>query len=453
MKLFQLLRHRQWVPVLGYLMYVGALAAGYYYNLTFVQLGLVDLGTRVIGLSHREVSSIMAVLALVTLLVAVVAGLVMDRRGWSASLRVKLRLMVAIVGAQLILTAAAPSLTTEAGLVGWVIACSAVLGTGIPVMFSMMGDLIPVRDRGPVAGAVAGTAFFGAALFPFEWQIEGFSRLLTIGMGITLPLLALVAFGRFSFVDQLAHQTRTLGVGRFCRGTPVRTASATFWIPVLLMFGVFFIDSLGFLRIIEAPVLMDASWQSNDIGVRVFIAVTHVVGAAMAGILYTAFDRVWIFVWIFGLFAFTHLLYTFYLRGGTDAAPPLSLPLFYVLAVSFYTTLNFALWPDLSTPQTIGVRTALGVGIAGWLASFLSTSLALYSEGAGTPLADHLNYVNALALLLLVGVPTGGYLVRVRRLIREGAPDGPRPDLHAAAVPTATQFRWRRPVRADRLRR
>ncbi len=453
MKLVELLRTRQWVPVLGYLIYVGALAAGYYYNLTFVQLGLVDLGTRVIGMSHREVSSIMAVLALVTLLVAVVAGMVMDRRGWSSSLRVKLRLMVAIVGAQLVLTVAAPLLTTAAGLLGWVIACSVVLGTGIPVMFSMMGDLIPVRDRGAVAAAVAGCAFFAAALFPFEWEIEGFSRLLAVGMGVTLPLLALVAFGRFSFVDQLAGQTRTLGVGRFCRGTPVRTASATFWIPVLLMFAVFFIDSLGFLRIIEAPVLMDASWQSTDVGVRVFIAVTHVVGAAMAGILYTAFSRGWIFVWVFGLFAFTHLLYTFYLRGGTDGAPPLALPLFYVLAVSFYTTLNFALWPDLSTPETIGVRTALGVGIAGWLASFLSTALALSSEGAGTPLADHLTYVNALALLLFVGVPTGAYLARVRRLLREGAHDGPGPDPHAAALPAAAQLRRRGPVRADRLRR
>jgi alkylation response protein AidB-like acyl-CoA dehydrogenase len=56
MKLFDYLRARMWVPVLGYGFYVAALAAGYYYNLTFVQLGLVDLGMRLVGMSRREVS-------------------------------------------------------------------------------------------------------------------------------------------------------------------------------------------------------------------------------------------------------------------------------------------------------------------------------------------------------------------------------------------------------------
>jgi hypothetical protein len=102
--------------------------------------------------------------------------------------------------------------------------------------------------------------------------------------------------------------------------------------------------------------------------------------------------------------------------------PTLILPLFYVLAVSFYTTLNFALWPDHATPETIGVRTALGVGAAGWLASFLSTSLALYSEGAGVTLVDHLTYVNALALLVLFALPVALYGRRMVVLARQGAP-------------------------------
>lgn len=137
----------------------------------------------------------------------------------------------------------------------------------------------------------------------------------------------------------------------------------------------------------------------------------------MAGVLYTAFGRRWLLVWIFGLFAFTHLLYTTHLHAapaGMD--PPLALPLFYAMAVSFYTTLNFALWPDLSTPATVGMRTALGVGIAGWLASFLSTSLALYSEARGLTLLDHLSLVNALALLLAVTCPVAAYVRRAHLL-------------------------------------
>lgn len=192
-----------------------------------------------------------------------------------------------------------------------------------------------------------------------------------------------------------------------------------FWWLVLLMFAVFFIDSLGFLRIIEAPAYISTSWQSPELGTRAFIAVGHVVGAAMAGVLYRAFGRRWLFVWIFGLFAFTHLLYTFHLStapAGID--PPLVLPLFYVLAVSFYTTLNFALWPDLATRETVGTVTALGVGIAGWLASFLSTALAVLSESAGLSLLEHLRLVNALALLLAVGLPVTLYVRKMRTLAR-----------------------------------
>jgi hypothetical protein len=96
------------------------------------------------------------------------------------------------------------------------------------------------------------------------------------------------------------------------------------------------------------------------------------------------------------------------------------MPGFYALAVSFYTTLNFALWPDVSTPETVGTHAALGVGVAGWLATFLSTSLALYFEESGVGLLSHLTLVNALALLLFAGVPVAVYLHRVARYARGG---------------------------------
>jgi MFS family permease len=421
MKLFEYLRAGDWVPVIGYLFYVAALTAGYYYNLTFVQLGLVDLGTRLVGMTHGEVSAAMAVLALATLAVAIVSGLVMDRRRWSTDLIVKLRLLLLIIAVQLALTLVAPTIRTPDGFLAWVLVCSATLGLGIPVMFSTMIDFVPVRDRGYVAAVVAGLAFFVAALYPFDWRIEEFATVVAAAMAPAVVVLAVLSFRRFAFLDRLAGQHHQFGVGRFVQDGRLRTASPRFWLLVLLMFGVYFIDSLGFLRIIEAPRLMAASWQSPDIGVRLFIGLVHVAGALIAGVLYTNLGRRWLFVWIFGLFAFTHLLYTFHLRMGADAAPMLSLPLFYVLAVSFYTTLNFAIWPDHATPATIGVRTALGVGIAGWLASFLSTALALYSEDVGLSLLDHLTYVNALALLVAFLLPVGLYLSRMRQLAREGA--------------------------------
>ncbi|USZ71414.1 hypothetical protein [Natronosalvus halobius] len=420
MKLFAFVRERQWIPVTGYLIYVAALTAGYYYNLTFVQLGLTDLGTREIGMSPEDVSIVMAVLALLTLVAAVGSGLVMDRRGWSTDLYVKFRLLFLIILVQLLLTIAAPFVSTVEGFVLWVVVCSATLGLGIPVTFSFMLDFIPIRDRGYVAATVAGLSFFVAALYPVEWRIDEFSLVMSAMMVPAVLVLAVLSVKRFAFVDVLAsqHERSTFGTGRFCRPTPVRTLSVALWGPILLMFGVFFIDSLGFLRIIEEPLYIYTSWQSPDLSVRFFIAVFHIVGAVAAGVLYTNFDRNWVFLWVFGLFAFTHLLYVFDVRFGVGETPALILPMFYVLAVSFYTTLNFALWPDLSTAETIGTHTALGVGIAGWLATFMSTALALYSEGIELPLGSHLTYVNTLSLLFVVALPVLLYVHRMFELAR-----------------------------------
>lgn len=421
MKLIQFVRERRWVPVVGYFVYISALTAGYYYNLTFVQLGLIDLGTRLVGLRAETVSVAMGVLALLTLIVAVTSGVTMDRRGWGTDLYTKFRLLFGILIVQLVLTAVAPYVSSPEAFGLWVVICSVTLGLGIPVTFSFMIDFVPIRDRGYVAAIVAGLSFFVAALYPMEWRIEEFSTVMAAAMLPAVVVLGIVSFRRSAIVDEWARQHESYETGRFCRPQPIRTTSLTFWGLVLLMFGVFFIDSLGFLRIIETPIYIYTSWQSPDVSVRLFIAITHVVGALAAGVLYTNFGRKWLFLWVFGLFAFTHLQYVFHLRFGGTGAPPLLMPMFYVLAVSFYTTLNFALWPDLSTSQTIGTHTALGVGIAGWLATFLSTSLALYSESIELSLLNHLTYVNALALLFAVSFPVVVYVRRMIELVNGGS--------------------------------
>jgi hypothetical protein len=95
------------------------------------------------------------------------------------------------------------------------------------------------------------------------------------------------------------------------------------------------------------------------------------------------------------------------------------MPLFDSGAVSFYTVLNFALWPDMSTPETIGRHSAIGVGFAGFLATFLSTAVVLYMESNAVSLVTHLNVVDALALLLFFLVLVTVYLRRMVVLARE----------------------------------
>lgn len=403
--------------VLSYVFCVAVLTAGYYYNLTFVQLGLIDLGTRRVGMSEGAVSAAMAGMALGALGAAVMAARRMDARHGTNDLRLKLQVISVVVGLQTALTIAAPWITSPAQFVSWVAFGSMAIGIGIPATFGLVGDLIAVRHRGAAAAVMAGGAFFIAALYPFDWRLEEFALVMSVAMVPAWVVITILAFRSTRIVDAMCRHRTRIGPGRFRRDDVRSRAGPSFAGIVVAMFFVFFIDSLGFLRIIEAPVYITTSWQSPEIGTRAFIAVAHLVGAAMAGVLYTSFGRRWLLTWIFGLFAFTHLLYTFHIRTAIDGLdPPLSLPLFYVLAVSFYTTLNFAIWADMSDSTDLAMRSAIGVGVAGWLASFLSTSLALFSEWAGVSLLDHLTYVNALALLLAVAWPVGWYIRRARSL-------------------------------------
>jgi MFS family permease len=422
------LRERRWTTVFGYLLFVALMVAGYYYNITFVQLGLLDLGTRLVGMSETAVSTWMAALALATLVVAVATGVVMDRRGWSTAFRTKLRILFGVVGVQFLLTLIAPHIRTVPAFGAWIIAASIGLGVGFPVSFSLAIDLVPVPDRGYVAAAITAIAYFGANAIPLSWSIDVFSRVMVAAMIPGLVVLGLFSFAPVDRIEtllaDLGSQYRNFGTGRFCHGDPVRTRSLGFLVPVVLMFGVFFIDSLGFLRIIDTPSLLLSSWQAPDLSTRLFIAVAHVVGAVMAGVIYANYSLSRMFLWTFALFALTHVLYTSDLRLAAvfpglaqGASSPLN-PAAYAVAVSFYTTLNFAIWPDLSTAETIGTHSAVGIGVAGWLATFASTALALSLQAAETPLLSHLNVVQALSLLLLFGVVVGLYVHRMVELVR-----------------------------------
>lgn len=406
MKLGTFVRTGQWAPVAGYALYVVSLTAGYYYVLSFIQLGLTDLALRRAGLSPTAVAVSMGVFGLFTTASAVITGVVLDRRGWGTALYVKFRLLFLVLSGQLVLTVTASFVRTETAFLLWLLVCSLTLGPAIPVAFSLMLDLIPVGDRGYVAAFVAGGAFFFAATVPLDWQFDAFVGTATVVLVPAVFVFGLLSLKRTAVIDTLAtqHEQATFGVGRFCRPVPVRTMSAAFWVPVAVLFGAFFVDSLGFIRLLEEPAYVSTSWQSPEPTVRLFIAFGHVLSAAVAGFLYTNVGRNAVFVGLFGLFAVTHLLYGLDTRGRLVGVPDIALPLLYAAAVSFYTTLNFALWPDLSTTDTIGTHTAIGVGIAGWLATFFATAVALYADGVGLPFGTHLAYVNGLSVLFLAVV-------------------------------------------------
>ena len=203
MRLPHYVRARRWEVVAGYALFVGLMVAGYYYNITFVQLGLIDLGTRLVGMSQTAVSAWMAGLALCTLVVAVTTGVAMDRRGWNTDLRTKLRLLLGVVLVQFALTFVAPGIRTVPGFGAWVVAASVGLGVGFPVSFSLAIDLVPVPDRGYVAAAITAIAYFLANAIPLSWSVDTFSRLMVVAMVPGIAVLAVLASGRVARVEAL----------------------------------------------------------------------------------------------------------------------------------------------------------------------------------------------------------------------------------------------------------
>ncbi|MEJ2600950.1 MAG: hypothetical protein P8Z00_21640 [Anaerolineales bacterium] len=399
MSFLQFVRERNGPAVFGYALFVGMLSAGYYYNLTFVQLGLEDFGTGWLGLSAQGIACDMALFALLTCLAALVSGFWMQRHGWGRRFRLKLRLAFFVVLAQTALTAICPLIRHEWLFLAWLAAAAVALGLGVPALFSLAVDLIPTRDRGMVAGLVTALAYFAAETLSTSWTFEAFRAQMLVLTASGALLTGMLAFARHPWLDRLAQQHRlpAFGRGRFTR-RPSGLHNRLLFL-IVAMFAIYFIDSLGFLRLLKTPVYMQSAWQSPDLQVRLFIAAMHVAGALAAGILYASLNERHLFLWVFGIFALAHLQYSFDIRLGPGPGAALSMPMLYALAVSLYTVLNFALWADLSTPDSICMRSALGVALSGWTATFLSTALAIYLQGVGVSLERHIQIVDALALL------------------------------------------------------
>jgi hypothetical protein len=154
---------------------------------------------------------------------------------------------------------------------------------------------------------------------------------------------------------------------------------------------------------VDTPILVAGAWQAATQTPRLVIGVVNVVTALVAGVLYTYLSARHLFLWIFGLFTLTHFSYALsvWLLPETTIHG-LGTPMLYATAVSLYTVINFALWADFSTPATISWRTAVGVAISGWTATFLSTALAIRWQTNGLPLSAHLRIVESLALVFFL---------------------------------------------------
>ncbi len=390
----------RWISLMGVFLFIALMAGGYYYNLTFVQLGLIDFGQSTLGLERSRVAWYLALLAVLTCLVSITFGWWMNRKGWGKRFLLKLRIASGVIGLQTLLTYLVLRVKTPGGLLLWLLACAAALGIGVPVTFGLTVDLVPRWQRGAAAAWITGLAYLGANLLPSSWTMEAFARPLLRTMPLAAAALGLIAFLPNPLTERLACQQNDAS---YRQGRYSSQANTRLVVLILLMFGVFFTDSLGFLRLLETPQFMQGAWQSSAVEIRLMIGLVHGMAALIGGVLYRALDVRELFMWIFGIFALTHLLYTFQVRIGAEPVP-LGMTILYAVTVSLYTVVNFALWADLSTPETIGLNAALGVSLSGWTATFLSTALAIWMKDIGVSLERHLNITDSVAMLFFLAL-------------------------------------------------
>lgn len=389
----------------AFVVYVVVLSAAYYYNLTLVQLGVIRVGTERLEVPMETVAAGLSLLAAVTLAVTLATGYLIDRNSWGTATLWKCRVLFAIVVLQVGVTYLLTTVSSLPEFLLWIVGCSILLGAAIPFAFSLMLDLIAPGERGYAAGAVAGCAFFLAAVVPYRWTVGQF-----VPAAVVALLSAAIVLGIVSVGLPVGRLTPRAGGGEHGEldgaesvGVRSRVGTTTLLGGVVLLFGAFFVDSLGFVRIIETPSLVERSWQSRDLGVRVSIGLTHVAGGLAAGVLYAKGRYLWILILgaTFALFALTQGLYVYDIVVGGPPVVGTIAPLLYVLAVSGYTTVAFALWPDVATPETIGRYTAVGIGVGAWAATFGSTALAVASEQARVGTGYHLAAVGVLAVVFL----------------------------------------------------
>ncbi|MBD3351109.1 MAG: hypothetical protein GF364_06450 [Candidatus Lokiarchaeota archaeon] len=385
-----------WAKYFPYLFVCSALIGGYIVAFKFIQLGIPDLGERVLNIPKKAVHLNIALMAIITCLSAVVSGVFFDKHKYTFKRKIQFLIGGGIIQGGILVGIFIMSEPIHFTL--WIIAFSAVLGFLFPLTYSLMYFLIPAKHRGYVAGIITGVAYLIGALSPFDWTIEDLSIEAMIVMSPSILLMGLMLLKKDIFsLYEINDENREDYVGRF---TKDKETYHSFIYIVILMFGVYFVDSFGFLRVINEDMIIDVTWH-GDIYIKLLIGFTHLFSALIMGVIYQKYNEKIVFLCALIGFVIGDFLFSLYPTGI----------LLYITAsiycatVSFYTINSFMAWSDISTENNISKHAGIGVGIGGWLSSFLSTTITtfLFETLTGTSgFARHLQISGVIAVLFLV---------------------------------------------------
>lgn len=352
-----------WIKKFPFLFVGAMITANYLAGVKLVQLGIPYLGEHVCAVPDSLLNTLMALMAIIASIMGIVSGLMLDKFG----LKFKKRLFLLIVSITVegIIVVFAFIISTSTQFMVWIIAFSIVLGFLLSQPFVFFFMLIPRKHRGLMAGVCVGLCYLIGNLSWASWTFSGLAMetmFTSIPMGIMI-LLALVNQDKLAIFNYNREKRKTYD------GNLHKIYS--YALVTLLMFGVYFVDSFGFLRIRQEG-FFSSLWQGDYI-VRVQLGVVHLVTAVFLGKLYAKNERgpIYVFLVSFAGFIISDLLFASYPTG----ALVLISGYLYCTTVSAYTVNAFAIWSDLSNADNVSHRTGIGIGVGGWLSSFISTAI------------------------------------------------------------------------------
>ena len=352
-------------PVLPYLYIIPTVAAAFMSVITFVQIGLPLLGTEVLGIPELTVSAIIIGFAFAGAAGALLGGKILDFIKDSLKKKLLLSLLISILS--LGIMKLIPNLASSTDYLLWMLLLGFVSGVGSVNLYSLLFDLIPTGYRGRIGGIIVAMIYgIGPFIVPSNRTFEAYTAshpaktaLQLIGLGAMIIILI------FKIVPK-----ETIKINH---GDKPRYDYKFKEVLVLLTI-ILFIDSFGFIRAINEPEFVKQTWEGG-MGIRTFISIVHIISALVCGYLYDKKSPYFIVKISLIAFFIGNMFFAFMYQTSMESALVYLFPLVYAPAVSIYTLLFLMIWADITTEETEGKIYGLGLAVAAWLASFISTGL------------------------------------------------------------------------------
>ncbi len=410
---------------LPYFFVCALLFSGYQIGFKFIQLGIPDLALRVVGMEERIVNISMGFMAVASCITAIIASVLLDK--WTPKPKTRFLMTLILAGGQAGLITLSLLITTEIQFLIWLGLFSGILGVIFPLVISYVFLFVKSGDRGPIAGIITAFAYLFGNLSPNPWTIQGTLLDAIISSGPVMLCIAYFIF-HMDLIEKLEPSDNEIDLynGRYAminESQESNSKKSKFLEPLqaghsiglilLLMFGVYFVDSFGFLRVIHQNELMQYTWH-GPYPIKVLLGLVHFITAILMGFLYKKYGYRIVFFSSFTLFFIADLLFSFYPLGSLLIITAL----IYCSTVSFYTVNSFALFTDCSTKKDMYKKAGIGIGVGGWLSSFLSTMVTVELFSTTSGVEGFKLHLLITAIIALVFMLLTIYLLYAKKLIK-----------------------------------